>query len=222
MDSISKTFLKDEIEKAGFLVSEPTPGVLLVENFLNEEDLKSFLDFINATDEKDWSILYLEGLKPFCLEKFGRDDVENLVAEGKFEITQGWEDKNLSLEDHEKSKVIHQLLDSIVKNKDNRLELNSFSLQRMQPGVELKSHTDQHTDPSIEYAAIIYLNDTYNGGEVFFENKKISLQPKAGSLLIFPGTEEFEHGVRRVKDGPIRYVIPSFIRVKNFYKENKY
>lgn len=222
MTNVSKTFLKDDLKKIGFSVKEPTPGVLLVEDFLNEKELKSFLDFINGTDEKDWSILYLEGLKPFCLEKFGRDDVENLVAEGKFEITQGWEDKNLSLENHEESKIIHQRLGHIVKNKDSRLELNSFSLQRMQPGVQLKSHTDQHTDPSIQYAAIIYLNDTYNGGEVFFENKEISMQPKAGSLLIFPGTEEFEHGVREVKDGPIRYVIPSFIRIKDFYKENKF
>lgn len=222
MDNVGKTFLRDEIEKAGFSVSEPTPGVLLVENFLSEEDLKSFLDFINATDEKDWSILYLEGLKPFCLEKFGRDDVENLVAEGKFEITQGWEDKNLSLENHKRSKVIHQSFGSIVENKDPKLELNSFSLQRMQPGVQLKSHTDQHTDPSIQYASIIYLNDTYNGGEIFFQNKNVSLKPKAGSLLIFPGTEEFEHGVKEVEDGPIRYVIPSFIRIKDFYKENRY
>ena len=222
MKENNKTFLKDDFEFIGLSVLEPTNGVLVIENFLSKEELDSFLDLINNTEEKAWSVLYLEGLKPFCLQKFGRDDVENLVAEGKFEITQGWEDKNLALENHLVSKEIHERLNQIIQNKDSRLELNSLSLQRMQPGVQLKSHTDQHTDPSIQYAAIMYLNDTYNGGEVFFQNKNISMKPKAGSLLIFPGTEEFEHGVKEVEEGPIRYVIPSFIRIKDFYKENKY
>jgi hypothetical protein len=61
----------------------------------------------------------------------------------------------------------------------------------MQKGVELKSHTDQHTDPSIHYATIIYINDDYVDGELFFPNKDISLRPKPGDLLFFPGNEEY-------------------------------
>jgi hypothetical protein len=164
----------------------------------------------------------MEGLKKFCMEKFGRDDVDSLVAEGKFEITKNWEDKNLEINGFDVTKIVHDRLNNLIAEIDNSLSLNSFSFQRMQSGVELKSHTDQHTDPSIQYAAIIYINDNYSGGEVFFKNKNLDLKPKAGSLLIFPGNEEFEHGVRHVQDGPIRYVIPAFIKVTDFYKENKY
>jgi hypothetical protein len=42
------------------------------------------------------------------------------------------------------------------------------------------------------------------------------------TLLVFPGNEEFQHGVRHVGEGPIRYVIVGFIKVKDFYENNKY
>jgi hypothetical protein len=92
----------------------------------------------------------------------------------------------------------------------------------MKEGVELKSHTDQHTDPSIQYATILYLNDDYVDGELVFKKKNITLKPKPGSLIIFPGNDEFEHGVNFVGKGPIRYVLVGFIKIKNFYDTNKY
>jgi hypothetical protein len=216
------TFLKKELEENGFKVNEPVPGLLFVEDFLSKEELDEFWDIINNTPEEDWSFLYTEGLKTFCMEKFGRDDVYALVEEGKFEITQGWEDKNLEITNYNISRTVHERLSELIKKSNDELTLNNFSFQRMQSGVQLKSHTDQHTDPSIKYATVIYINDDYEGGEVFFETKKLDLKPKPGSLLIFPGNEEFEHGVRHVKDGPIRYVVPGFIKVKDFYKENRY
>ncbi len=216
------TFLKKELEESGFSVNEIVPGLLVVEDFLSQSEIDDFWHIINNTPEEDWSFLYTEGLKTFCMEKFGRDDVYALVEEGKFEITQGWEDKNLEITNYNISRTVHERLSDLIKESDPRLTLNNFSFQRMQSGVQLKSHTDQHTDPSIQYATVIYINDDYAGGEVFFENKNLELRPKPGSLLIFPGNEEFEHGVRHVKDGPIRYVVPGFIKIKNFYEENKY
>jgi hypothetical protein len=92
----------------------------------------------------------------------------------------------------------------------------------MQAGVELKSHTDQHTDPSIRYATIIYINDEYNDGELFFPKLDISLKPNPGDLLFFPGDEKHEHGVRHVGEGPIRYVVVGFIKEKGHYEKNRY
>ena len=158
------------------------------------------------------------------MEKFGRDDVENLVKEGKFEITQGWEDKNLNITTEPISNTLQKRLGDLLQKADPSLELAGFgTLQRMQEGVELKSHTDQHTDPSIRYAAILYINDDYKDGTLFFKNKEDSdLRPKPGTLLIFPGNEEYEHGVRFVGEGPIRYVTVGFMKVTGFYETNKY
>jgi hypothetical protein len=216
-------FLKKELEDNGFIVDELVDNLLLVNNFISKDEVSEFLEIAIGADEETWKLEYFGNLKPFCLQKFGRDDVENLVAEGKLEITQNWEDKNLKIASHAIAQKVSQRLAKIINEASNGLELADLvTFQRMQDGVELKAHSDQSTDPSISYAAIIYLNEDYNGGEIFFSNKGLELKPKPGSLLIFPGSEEFNHGVRHVKSGPIRYVITGFIKQKHFYENNKY
>ena len=219
-----KVFLKKEFDDAGYDTEVFHEQVLFVKDFLQSKELDTILKIIETTPNKDWSIEYTKNLARFCMEKFGRDDVDNLVAEGKFEITQGWEDKNLDITTKEISKTLQERLGKLLKLADPSLELAGFgTLQRMQAGVELKSHTDQHTDPSIKYAAILYINDDYKDGTLFFKNKENSdLRPKPGTLLIFPGNEEYEHGVRKVKEGPIRYVTVGFMKVTGFYDKNKY
>ena len=216
-------FLKDILEKNNFNTEEVAGEVLLVKDFLSQEELQEFYKIIDSTEDDEWFIEYLSNLKNFCMQKFGRDDVENLVAEGKFEITQNWNDKNLNISKYPFQKIFFNRLNDLIQEVDDSIELSGFAtIQRMQEGVKLTEHTDQHTDPSIQYAAIIYLNDDYVDGELFFQKKGIELKPKAGSLMLFPGNEEYEHGVRHVGPGPIRYVLVGFIKIKNFYANNKY
>lgn len=215
--------LKKILNEKGILFEEITDELISIENFLTDEDLEFLMTQINSAAQSDWEIEYLSNLKRFCLEKFGRDDVDNLVAEGKFEITQNWADKNLNVSSHEEYRIYYKRLADLVTEADSALQLSGLAtIQRMQPGVELKSHTDQHTDPSIRYAAIIYINDDYNDGELFFENLDIQLRPKPKTLLIFPGNEKYEHGVHFVADGPIRYVLVGFIKEIGHYERNRY
>ena len=217
-------FLKKEFDDAGYNTELFHDGILFIKDFLKDRELDTLLEIIKTTPNEDWSIEYTKNLARFCMEKFGRDDVDNLVAEGKFEITQGWEDKNLDITHKEISRTLQVRLGDLISLSDKSLELAGFgTLQRMQPGVELKAHTDQHTDPSIKYAAILYINDDYKDGTLFFKNKENSdLRPKPGTLLLFPGNEEYEHGVRFVTEGPIRYVTVGFIKIIGFYEENKF
>lgn len=216
------TFLKQELIDAGFDPKEPVEGILIVENFITNSELSEFWDIINSTPEEQWFVHYRDHLAKFCMEKFGRDDVENLVAEGKYEITRGWDDKNLLVISYPVSRTVTTRLTDLIAKSDPNLHLSFGIFQRMQKGVELKAHTDQHTDPSIKYAAVLYLNEDYADGEIFWPNKDFEIKPKAGSLIMFPGTDEFNHGVKHVGDGPIRYVMPGFIKVADFYEKNKY
>jgi hypothetical protein len=219
-----EVFLKKEFDDAGYSTEVFHENVLFIEDFIDKEELETLLKIIETTPNEDWMIEYTKNLARFCMEKFGRDDVDNLVAEGKFEITQNWADKNLNIVTEPISVTLQGRLGRLLALADPSLELAGFgTLQRMQSDVELKSHTDQHTDPSIRYAAILYINDDYKDGTLFFKNKENSdLRPKPGTLLIFPGNEEYEHGVRPVGEGPIRYVTVGFMKVTGFYEENKY
>ena len=219
-----EVFLKKEFDDAGYKTEVFHENVLFIEDFIDAEELATLLKIIETTPNEDWMIEYTKNLARFCMEKFGRDDVDNLVAEGKFEITQNWADKNLNIVTEPISVTLQGRLGRLLQLADPSLELAGFgTLQRMQSGVELKSHTDQHTDPSIKYAAILYINDDYKDGTLFFKNKENSdLRPKPGTLLVFPGNEEYEHGVRPVGEGPIRYVTVGFMKVTGFYEKNKY
>lgn len=214
---------KKQLTDSGYFFKEITPELISVENFLSKEQLDSFWNIINNTSQADWEVEYFANLENFCMEKFGRDDVDNLVAEGKFEITQNWKDKNFNISHHEIYRPMYDSLNSMVLNSDSTLHLSGLAtIQRMQPGVELKSHTDQHTDPSIRYATIIYINDEYLDGELFFPKLGIELKPKPGTMLFFPGNEEYEHGVKHVGEGPVRYVLVGFIKETDHYKNNRY
>jgi hypothetical protein len=216
-------FLKNVLLENNFKIEEITDDVVLIKEFLSKDEIDQIFNIIDSTANEEWFIEYHANLKNFCMQKFGRDDVDNLVAEGKFEITQNWQDKNLNIAHYPFQKDLYNRLNKLVQVANDTIELSGFAtIQRMQEGVKLTAHTDQDTDPSIRYAAILYLNDEYVDGELFFPNKDITLRPKPGEMLIFPGDKEHEHGVKHVGPGPIRYVLVGFIKEKNFYENNKY
>jgi hypothetical protein len=48
------------------------------------------------------------------------------------------------------------------------------------------------------------------------------LKPNPKDLLFFPGNSEYEHGVKTVSDGPVRYVVVGFVKEIGFYERNRY
>jgi hypothetical protein len=216
-------FLTDILKENNFQVQEVTNDIALVKDFVSKDELDQIFNIIDSTPNEKWFIEYHSNLKRFCFQKFGRDDVDNLVAEGKFEITQNWQDKNLNIAGYPFQKILFDRLNDLVQSVDDTIELSGFAtIQRMQEGVELKAHTDQDTDPSIRYAAILYLNDDYVDGELFFPINGLEFKPEPGTMLIFPGNADYNHGVKHVGAGPIRYVLVGFIKEKGFYEKNRY
>lgn len=215
--------LRENLKASGLVFEDITDEIIQVKDFLTKDDMDFLFRVIEGASQEDWEVEYLGNLKNFCLEKFGRDDVDNLVAEGKFEITQNWVDKNLNFRKYGEQKVFYDRLSKIISSSFPGLELSGLStIQRMQPGVELKAHVDQHTDPSIKYSTILYLNDDYVDGELFFSNLGISLRPKPGDLMFFPGDAKHIHGVHPVGDGPIRYIVVGFVKEIGHYVRNRY
>ena len=151
-------------------------------------------------------------MKRSCLEKFGRDDIEALVEEGLLEVTWNFVDKNSAYLNEDFAETMRlraqQIFDVL-----GGLELNGFLVaHRLYEGSDLKEHFDQYSDKLIDYAGVLYVNKDYTDGELFFSKLGLELQPEPGTLMIFPGTEEFTHGVRPVGAGPVRYNLPTFIK----------
>jgi hypothetical protein len=53
----------------------------------------------------------------------------------------------------------------------------------------------------LKYASVLYLNDDYQGGEIYFPNDNISIKPAKNSLYLFCGGIENIHGVKEIING---------------------
>jgi Rps23 Pro-64 3,4-dihydroxylase Tpa1-like proline 4-hydroxylase len=75
-------------------------------------------------------------------------------------------------------------------------------------GCHIKPHTDtDFYNTSRVFTGIYYLNENYEGGEIFFPKFSIAIRPQRGSLLLF--FSEYLHGVRPITSGE-RYSIVWF------------
>jgi predicted 2-oxoglutarate/Fe(II)-dependent dioxygenase YbiX len=56
-----------------------------------------------------------------------------------------------------------------------------------------------------DITCVVYLNDDYEGGEVYFPFFDITKRPNAGDILMYPGSWQYLHGVNKVVG--VRYAI---------------
>lgn len=199
----------------GFAAEEVGPRIFCIKNFATAEEITALLEEVNAATEDDWKTQYLEEMKKHCLVKFGRDDLENLRTEGLIEITDTFADKLYFVQDTKLTHALHAKSVDIFKMAGD-FEITGFlTHQRLYAGSELTAHFDQYSDKLVQYAAVLYYNDDYTEGEVFFPQHDLKLRPKPGSLLVFPGTDDYIHGVHPVGEGPVRYILPAFIKTRH-------
>ena len=75
--------------------------------------------------------------------------------------------------------------------------------------------------PYYDIASIFYLNDDYEGGELYFPLQGIEFKPKARAAYFFPGDMNYIHGVRPVLSG-IRYTSPFFWTIMKHTGKNNH
>lgn len=77
-------------------------------------------------------------------------------------------------------------------NKDFPLYLTrNYNIRRYKPGVgsAMLEHIDRNNDNptnTMDWSALVYLNDDYEGGEIFFGDLDLKIKPSAGSIIFFP------------------------------------
>ena len=70
-------------------------------------------------------------------------------------------------------------------------------------GMSGNPHIDAiEKEPFIEFSCVIYLNDEYTGGEIYFPKQNFSKKPNKYSAIFFPGNDnDYIHGVSEIKSG---------------------
>lgn len=74
------------------------------------------------------------------------------------------------------------------------------------PGTQFRIHADHGPTYVATISAVIYLNDDYEGGELWFPRFGVDLKPKRGDIAIFPSTFIYEHASREMISG-VKYAV---------------
>lgn len=101
----------------------------------------------------------------------------------------------------------------------------SHLLSCMKPGAFISQHIDNSYKSAgdsewnqhlyeFDISALLYLNDDYEGGELYFTKANVYIKPKPGTLIFFRGDQDKPHEVKRVLSGD-RYNLVLFYEPVN-------
>jgi Rps23 Pro-64 3,4-dihydroxylase Tpa1-like proline 4-hydroxylase len=116
----------------------------------------------------------------------------------------------------DKDNLIGRISDEIKKAygiEDIKAKGDRLNLARWDVGTKLTLHVDDLgyvTDNHLP--TLVYLNDDYEGGELSFATHDITIKPKKGDLIMFPGNLHYAHEVLEVLSGT-RYTLPIWFTI---------
>lgn len=97
---------------------------------------------------------------------------------------------------------------------ERRLYSDSQQLVLWGEGQSMPVHVDnahpdgsRHNTPHRDFAAVLYLNDAFEGGEIYFPLQEVRVKPSTGLLVAFRGSADAPHGVTKVRKGE-RFTMP--------------
>ena len=198
------------ITPSGFFGSDPSM-IQARENFMTKEEHEFLLNA--AKNITHWDVTethYNENGTVIYDSEYWKDR----VATGR----------SLDQEDPEISRVILKLVERLKVEVDSFFNVDALptspAIVRWFPGQLQMPHADKELHegdnagkpndfPWYDIAGLFYLNEDYEGGELYFPNQGIQFKPKQASAYFFPGDMNYIHGVTKIESG-IRYVIPFF------------
>jgi predicted 2-oxoglutarate/Fe(II)-dependent dioxygenase YbiX len=83
----------------------------------------------------------------------------------------------------------------------------------------------EHHDHGFSYnctvSLVAYLNDEYEGGEIYFRLQELNIKPKAGDLIVFPSTFAYPHRAMPVKSG-VKYSLVTMLDYSDKYHKPEF
>lgn len=116
--------------------------------------------------------------------------------------------KYLTIEKHSISTTLTKKFQSILQNQSLTASgfytIHKFNVNDMMP--EHVDYNDYYGN--LVYGAVLYLNDQYEGGTIYYSDHSIEIQPVSKSLVVHLG--DTPHMVKPVTSG-VRYSMPIFV-----------
>ncbi len=218
------------IKENNIIIHDYGNSILLLENFLTKDMSKDFINYIGSFEESDWREMYWENIMSkynYIKEKNKtelkkKEDILHAIAtkeitdiDNFFREYERDSDRSLNVEKYPDLELLYSRWKNLFKSTkpENESKINidraSF-ITRTTTGNKLTEHIDNSSDGLLVYATVLYVNDNFKGGQLYFPDFDTIIEPKAGSLCVFDGSKNLIHGVKTVTEGT-RYSIPAFV-----------
>ena len=165
-------------------LEEVIPGIYIISDFISQDQVKEVMDFLKANKDNKFIV---DEKSPNSKE------IANRLVDIK--------DADLSIANIDFSPLFDDLYSP----------LPIMNIMKYEIGDLFHPHHDSSEYCPIEsdWGLVLYINDDYEGGELYYPEKNITYVPQSGDLVIHGATKEFTHGTTPIISGT-KYVATSF------------
>jgi len=168
-------------------LEEVIPGIYIISDFISQDQVKEIMDFLR--DNKNT-------IKIDDKTHAGKSKKDRII-----DITSKVKGEGLSILDID----FNPLFDNLYS------ALPITHIMKYEVGDVFPPHQDSSIQCPIEsdWGLVLYINDDFEGGDLYYPEKNITYVPKSGDLVIHGATKEFSHGTTPIVSGT-KYVATSF------------
>jgi hypothetical protein len=189
-------YLKDEPNTKGNL-GITYNRIVEIPNFISDDTAASMVKYFNFCEEQ-WGPIAFYGSKGMGLPAEDENFAKFGLQERFFEILR------------------NKFKEAVEIVFEEEVRPNTSHAQKWDVGGFANPHSDNSDKDGVpsafainKYVGILYLNDNYEGGNLYFPEHDISFKPNKNSYYVFCGGVENIHGVTEILSGT-RYTMVSF------------
>jgi hypothetical protein len=147
--------------------------------------------------------------------KFKKTDIESDTGETSLKLQALWQDvydaQAAAVEDY---RMDHNIMDLKY--------WEAFNFIKYGPGQHFQEHHDHGFSYNCTVSLVAYVNDDYEGGELYFRLQDLTIKPDAGDLLIFPSNFMYPHRAMPVHSGTKYSIVTMLDYNKKFHTQDMY
>jgi hypothetical protein len=201
-------------------------GIYLYKNVIKKEfdvinRLESNLGSIEDEKRFSWQPAYVgyKELMPLyrdCVDfKYKKTDIDKDTSKESLALQELWQDlydaQFAAVEDY---RADHNIMDLKY--------WEAFNFIKYGPGQHFQEHHDHGFSYNCTVSLVAYVNDDYEGGELYFRLQNLNLKPEAGDLFIFPSNYMYPHRAMPVHSGTKYSIVTMLDYNKKFHTQEMY
>lgn len=199
------------------------PGIIVYRNVFNNLNVINRLEEV-LSNEENQNYVWREALVGYaqkmpeyrdCVDfKYKKADIESDQSEDSKKLQNLWED-------------VYNVQLPAVKDYChffNIMELRyweAFNFIKYGPGQHFQEHHDHGYSYNCVVSLVGYINDDYEGGELYFRLQNLNIKPKSGDLYIFPSNFMYPHRAMPVQSGT-KYSIVTMLDYSSKFHSPKF